>query len=593
MSKIFVGLLAILISLSSCTKKNDDGGLAVFHGSFIDDIKSLDPASAYDTLSLDILPSIYETLYQYSYLAIPYAVEPLLAADMPKFSADRLTVTIPIRQGIHFQDDACFKANNGKGRELKAQDFVYAFKRLALPSPVSAGFWILSEKVVGVNAFHDKIANADKAAREKIMEEPLEGVRALDDYTLQIKLTKPYPQILYVLAMGFSAPVAHEVVEAYGDDKGSITEHPVGTGPFTLKTWDRGRQIVLDRNPTFHTDFYPTKAADRFRERGLLADAGARLPMLDRVSINIIKEHQPSWLNFMKGNQDVVAIPRDSFSQAIANSAGLSPQLAKKGIQLNIETGTHFYYISFNAKDKIVGQNKALRQAMSSAINREKWIEIFTNKTGMKAGGLLPPRIPDRPQFQTLKYDYNLERARELMKKAGYPEGKGLPELNFDLRGANTANRQLGEFFAQQFAAIGIRINVIYNTLPSFLEKGKTGNLQVFAGGWAMDYPDAENVFQLLYGPNRAPGTNDSNFDNAEFNKLYEQIAVMDPSTKRAELVHHMDDIVQEECIWALGYYHAAYELTQPWLLNYRGSSIINNKFKYFRIDRELKAKQP
>lgn len=563
----------------------------VFHRSFIDDIKSLDPANAYDTLSLDILPSIYETLYQYSYLAIPYAIEPLLAADMPKLSADKLTVTIPLRQGIHFQDDPCFNATNGKGRELKAQDFVYAFKRLALPSPVSAGFWILSDKVVGVNAFHEKIAAADKSARDKIIEEPLEGVRALDDYTLQIKLTKPYPQILYVLAMGFSAPVANEAVAMYGDEKGNITEHPIGTGPFVLKTWDRGHQIVLDRNPTFHPDFYPTQAAERFRERGLLADAGARLPFVDRVSINIIKEHQPSWLNFLKGNQDVVAIPRDSFTQAIASHTGLNSQMEKRGIRLNIESGTHFYYISFNTRDKIVGANKLLRQAISSAINREKWIELFTNKTGMKAGGLLPPGIPDRPQFQTLKYDYNLERARELLKKAGYPEGKGLPELNFDLRGANTANRQLGEFFSQQFAAIGIRINVIYNTLPSFLEKAKTGNLQVFAGGWAMDYPDAENVFQLLYGPNKAPGTNDSNFDNPELNKLYEQIAVLEPSAKRAERVHRMDDIVQEECIWALGYYHAAYELTQPWLLNYRGSSIINNKFKYFKIDRELKAR--
>ncbi|MCM2279658.1 MAG: ABC transporter substrate-binding protein [Oligoflexia bacterium] len=583
--------LALMLGSAGCSRKESDGNLLVQHESYADDIKSLDPANAYDTNSLDIVPSIYETLYQYAYLADTYQLQPLLAADMPKYSADRLTITIPIRNGVRFQDDPCFKETQGKGRELKAQDFVYALKRLALPSLQSQGWWILDGKIKGVNAFHDKLLNTPKEELAKSFAEPIEGIQALDDRTLQLKLLKPYPQLLSILAMSFTAPVAREAVETYGDPDGNLTEHPVGTGPFVLKKWDRNRQIVLERNPNFHPDFYPTEGAPEFRKKGLLTDAGKPLPFLDRVVIRIIHEQQPRWLAFMKGEQDRITIPKDNFSQAVPDGKELAPEFAQRGIRLGIDSGTTFYYVSFNMKDKLLGSNKYLRQALASAIDRDKYIAIFTNGTGRKMVNALPPGLVDRPKNASMRYDYDVKRAQALLRKAGYPEGQGLPTLTFDLRGADSVSRQMGEFFTQQFAAIGVKLNVIPNTFPAFLEKAKQGNLQISFGGWGLDYPDAENVYQLFYGPNKSPGPNESNFDHPAMNKLYETLATMEAGPKRAAVIEKIEELVQEEVPWAYLYYLSRYDLSHPWLLNYRPNDLILNRFKYYRVNKDIKIR--
>lgn len=578
-------------ALSGCTKKEGDGSLLVYHGRHKDDVKTWDPANAYDTVSLDVVPTVYETLYQYAYLSESYKIVPLLAADMPKFSADRLTVTIPIKRGVKFQDDPCFKESQGKGRELNAHDFVYSFKRLALPSLQSQGWWIFDGKLHGINEFHDRLVKASKSEVPKIFGEQVDGVKALDDHTIQLKLKKPYPQLMYILAMSFTAPVPQEAVAAYGDENGNLTDHPVGTGPFVLKKWDRGRQVLLERNPTFHPDFYPADGSEEFRKKGLLADAGKALPFLDQIKIQVVKEEQPAWLGFMKGDFDVTTVPKDNFGQAIVNKVNLTPELASKGIRLSIETGAVFYYISFNMKDKLVGSNRHLRQALSSAIDRDSWIETFTNGTGQKQVTALPPGILDRPKTSKIKYDFDLKRAKELLKKAGYPEGAGLATINFDLRSADSVSRQFGEFITKQWAAIGVKVNVISNTFPAYLEKQKQGNLQVSLGGWNLDYPDAENVYQLLYGPNKAPGPNEANFDHPEMNKLYEQLAVMESGSKRTAIVQKMDDILQEELPWAMGYYLTRYEVSHPWLLNYRANDIILNRHKYYRINKDVKKR--
>ncbi|MGZ3709839.1 MAG: ABC transporter substrate-binding protein, partial [Bdellovibrionota bacterium] len=324
LGKIFLSLF-IFGALSGCTHHDNDGNLAVFHTYEKDDVKTWDPANAYDMVSLDVMPMVMETPYQYTYLSETFKVEPLLADGMPKYSADHLTVTIKFKKGVKFQDDPCFKATAGKGREFKAQDMIYGFKRLALPSLDSQGWWILDGKVKGINEFHDKLGKADKKDLEKIMDEEVEGLKALDDYTIQIKLLKPYPQLQYALAMGFASPVAREAVAAYADEKGNLTNNPVGTGPFIMKRWDHNRKVVLEKNPNFRTELYPSKADPEFVKRGMLADAGKPLPFVDRIDIDIIKEDQPRWLSFLDGKQDTITIPKDNISQALTNGSNLAP----------------------------------------------------------------------------------------------------------------------------------------------------------------------------------------------------------------------------------------------------------------------------
>lgn len=587
----FVLIFTIILSAARCTRLDPDANRAVFHGTHKDAVKTWDPANAYDTISLDVVSSVYETLYQYSYLADPIKIVPLLASDMPIYSKDKLSLKISIQRGIKFQDDPCFKETNGKGRELKSHDFIYGMKRLALPALQSQGWWIFDGKIKGMNGFYDKLQKASPGEIDKVFETDVEGLRALDDTTIQIQLNKPYPQLLYILAMSFTAPIPREAVKHYGDEKGNLTDHPVGTGPFILKKWDRESQIVLERNPHFRAEFYPVDAAEKLKAKGLLADAGKPLPFLDKVQIQVMKEDQPRWLSFLKGRIDLLGIPKDNFNLAISHQIHLSPELAAKGLKLHLDVGVAFYYVSFNTKDKLIGGNKYLRQALSSAINRDKWIEIFTNGRGVKMVHAVIPGLQDRPAKAEIKYDFDLNRAKDLLSKAGYPGGKNLPVLKFDLRGADSVSRQLGEFFETQLGAIGVKINVIQNTFPAFLEKQKQGDLQVSVGGWSLDYPDAENIYQLLYGPNKAPGPNEANFDHAEMNKLYEKMAISESGPERAQVIQQMETILDEECPWAKGYYVTQYELSQPWLLNYRMNDIILSKYKYLKINREMNPK--
>ncbi|MCM0607086.1 MAG: hypothetical protein KA715_13435 [Xanthomonadaceae bacterium] len=577
-------LLALIFCLTNCTKNHDEDDVSqVFFTSFADDIKTLDPANANDIFSTEVTSLIYESLYQYSYLEAPYKIVPLLASDLPKYSHDRLTVTIPIRKSIRFQN----------GRELTAHDFVYSWKRLAHPGVNSTGFWIFDDKIVGLNKFRDSLAKADKKTRNALFQtENVSGLTALDNNTLQIKLTRPFPQLEHVLTMTFAAAVPKEVIDKQGDENGNLMDKPLGSGPFMLKEWDRNHKIVLVRNPSYHVDFYPSVANAKYEKKGLLADSAKTLPFLDKVVIHILRESQPAWLNFLSGKIDRLTLAKDQFQSALdLSERAVSPELKSKGIELSVEPTGWFYYVAFSSKDPLLGKNKLLRQALSSSINRKEWVQLFTQNQGIIADQVLPPGVPDRPMGLSLKYDFNLERAKSLLAKAGFPGGKGLPIIKMDMRGADSLSRQLGEFFTHAFSQIGVTIDVVYNTFPAFLQKSKEGNLQMYLGGWVMDYPDPENVWQLLYSANRSPGPNDASYANPAFDKLYKTLAVVQPGPTRTPILKQMDDLIQEDCPWALGYTVTAHRLTQSWLKNFRYSDVIQNSIKYYRVDLREKRK--
>lgn len=583
-------VLATVTSFSACTKKGAQTD-TILKIAVKDDIKTLDPANAYDSVSLDILPSIQETLLQYKYLSDQSVLEPLLADGMPEYSKDGLTVTVKIKKGIVYQDDPCFKANGGKGRELKASDFIYEFKRLAIPAIQSQGSWIFENKVLGFTDFEKKLQTAKSEDFKKVFDEPIAGFTAKDDYTLEFKLIQPYPLLNYILAMSFTAPVTPESVEAYADKDGNLRDHPIGTGPFLLKSWETNQRVTLEKNPSFK-GIYPSEASDKLKAAGLAVDAGKTIPFINGITFEIIKEEQPRLLKFEKGDLDNFELTKDSFRAAMLDANQVRDDLAKKGVQVTFEDSLVMYYVSFNMKDKVVGGNKYLRQAISSAIDRDKWIDTFDKYKGTKQDQVSPPGIADRVENAKVKYDYNVARGKELLAKAGFPEGKGLPTLNFDFRGSNTQNRQLGEFFVQQLGAIGIKINPILNTFPAYLEKAKQGNLQIAYGGWNFDYPDVENGYQLLYGPNKSPGPNDSNYENATYDAIYKKMAVLPAGAKgRRELVKQLDDMVQEDAPWAYGYYLRTYRLTQARVKNYRVAEVIQNKYKYLRIENAVEKK--
>lgn len=583
-SRLLPLLAALAVTLSACTKKEDDSQAKLLSLSLKDNVKSLDPAVAYDAISLQVMPMIMESLFQYKYTKVPLELEPLLAESMPVISKDKKSYTIKIKKGVKWQDDEAFP--NGKGRELKASDFTYAWKRMLLPEIQSPGTWIFEGKIVGWDTYKKKLLE-NRAKADEILQEELEGIKVVDDYTLEFKLTQPYPQLLNVLAMGFGAPVAKEVTAKYGQQ--GMNERAVGTGPFMLKDFRKDSRIILVKNPTFRGEAYPSDGDEDAQKSGLLAAAGKQLPFVDQVVYSIFKETQPRWLQFMKGNLDAAELPKDSFDAAILDG-DLKPELKSKGMKLAKGEESVIWYLNFNMKDKVVGgKNADLRRAIAMAIDREEHIRKFLNGRGVKATSIVPRVIQGHTGRVELMGDYNIEKAKEYLAKAGFPGGKGLPTIKFDLRGGSTDQRQLAEFYKMSLAAIGVNMEIVVNTFPAYLEKEKNGNLQFFIGGWSADYPDAENFMFLLHSKNVSPGPNASNYVNKEFDALYDKLAAMSPSPERTALIKKAEEIAFNDGVWSMLYYPIQYDLSFQWTKNFRPNALILNTDKYYDVDVEMR----
>ncbi|MBN2164096.1 MAG: ABC transporter substrate-binding protein [Pontiellaceae bacterium] len=538
-------------------------------------IPGLDPVKAGSVSGALAISHVYEGLLQYDYLARPYKVVPMLAEAMPEISEDGLTYTFKIRKGIYFADDPCFP--DGKGRELKAADFVYSIKRLADVKNSSTGFWTVG-RIKGINEF----AAASESAGPTDYNLDVEGLRALDDYTLQIKLADAYPQFLYVLTMQYAFVVPREAVEYYKKD---FVNHPVGTGPYVLVDWRRNSRIEYARNPKWEESgrvkTYPSEGTKEQRERGLLKDAGKRLPMIDRVVQFVVQDQATAWMMFLSGELDSSVISRDNWDAVITGNKELNEALTSRGIELVSSPALDIRYIGFNMDDPIVGysrdpeqneRNKKLRQALSCAYNFDQMNE-FMNYRLYEATGPIPKPMAGYSE-QSSPYAFDLEKARKLLAEAGYPEGIDPQtgrrlKLTMEVGSADDNSRQRMQLIVDMFDKINVVLEVSYNNWPAFLEKIHRRQEQVFELGWTADYPDAENFLQLFYGQNGSPGPNNANYRNAEFDALYETVRVMQDSPERTAMYEELAGMVVNDCPWIFQFQPMAFALVHGWVKNY------------------------
>ncbi len=575
--------MASLPWVVGCTKKSKDEPANTLRVAVPERVKGFDPIFADDLYAGTEVHRVYESLYQYHYLKRPYQLVPNLAESLPQVSKDGRTYTIPIRKGVLFQDDASFKATQGKGREMIAEDVVYSWKRLADPKLQSTGWWIFDGKIVGLNEWRD--ASTKSGAADYSAE--IEGLKAVDRYTVQIKLKETSGQFLYFLAMPFSAVVAKEAVETYGKE---FINHPVGTGPFVMKEFNAASKIVYDKNPTYRVELYPSEGEASDQTAGLLEDAGKRLPLVDRVVVEVVVEDQPRWLKFMKGEFDASGIPKDNFSQAMdASGKELNADLKGKGVKLAVNPSLDVTHYSFNMTDPVFGKNKLLRQAISLAFDSKPLIELFYNGRAIPAQGPIPPGLSGYdPEFKNPYREFNLEKAKELLAKAGYAGGKGLDPIEFQTLSSSTT-RQMNEYFAKAIEALGLKVKFNTYSWPEFQQKVKSKQGQMWSFAWSADYPDAENFLQLFYSKNASPGPNDANYASAEFDRLYEQSLRLQDSPARTELYKKMSKIVVEDNPWIFGVHRLTYQLQHPWLKNWKYTEFDSTRGKYLRIDTALR----
>lgn len=579
---------------------NEDKNANILYTAFTEHPQHLDPAESYSETEWVFLGEIYEPPLQYNYLKRPYTLEPLTASRLPTVqyfnqkgelineNAPSTAIayseyTIHIKPGIYYYPHPAFaKENESVGaRELVAEDYVYQIKRMALPTLSSPVFGLLSHYIVGLSELREQLKNQVEIDLKNIQ---LSGVKSLDRYTYRIRVRGKYPQLQFWLATPFFAPMPWEAIQFYAtpglkEKNISLNWFPVGTGPYYLSENNPERRMVLEKNPLYRQD--------------------EKLSRVDKILFSLERENIPYWLKFLQGYYDSSGVSSDNFSSVIkVNDQGkqeLTPTLKKQGITLETAVSPGIWYWGFNFLDPIVGGNspraKKLREAISLAFDLEEYISIFLNGRGVVATGPIPSDIIGN-SVQATRARMNVEKARLLLKEGGWA---GLT-LYFDTE-ANGSPDEIATqaWLKKQFEKIGINLVIRGTTFNRFLEKLRNGSAQLFFYGWSADYPDPENFLFLFYGPNKSVldnGPNVSNYQNSDYDRLYEKIRAMDNGPARLALIREMDAILKMDNIWIGGFYPISYSLQHQWMSPRKPSGMIINTLKYVKIDPKLRSQQ-
>jgi ABC-type transport system substrate-binding protein len=555
-----------------------------------------DPAQIADLYSRTVTAHIFDGLYKYDYLRRPFLVKPNVAAGMPEASDDFRTWTVRIRPGVFFADDPAFK---GRRRELVAQDFVYSLKRFLDPankSPVASGFMELG--LLGLNELRER---ALKDKRPFDYDTEVEGVRALDRYTIRYVTREPRPRFVANLAGGdLYGAVAREVVEAYGD---KIMEHPVGTGPFRLVQWRRSSLIVLERNPGFREQLFDGEPADDDAEGRAIAERlrGRRLPMIDRVEISVINESQPRWLSFLQRRFDLVAVPLEFSTIAVPNGE-LAPNLARQGIgkhRIVSPDRTLFY---FNMEHPVVGgytpERVALRRAISLATDVRREINLMRRGQAIPAQSVVAPGTWGYdPALKTENSDFDPARAKALLDLYGWVDRNGdgwreqpdgSPLVIQYASQPDPLSRQMDELWKASMDAIGIRLDIRLGQWPEQLKAARAGELMIWQLGYSAAEPDVQSGLQILYGP-ASGGQNLARFKNARYDAIYQRMQALPDGPERLALLREAQKIVVAYMPHRYNVHRIVTDLTQPWLLGYRRPLYGSQFWQYVDIDPRLR----
>ncbi len=646
----------------------------ILYTAFRERPKHLDPARSYSSNEYDFIAQIYEPPFQYHYLKRPFQLVPLTASEMPvPVYLDRhgrrlpagtpaahiaySVYTIRLRPGIRYQPHPAF-ARDDRGRpryhhltaaglarihtigdfphhgtrELVAADYVHQIKRLAHPRLHSPVLSVMQDYIVGLKDFaanlrreQARLEREGRGATLDLERYPLKGIEAVDRHTYRVTIHGKYPPLLYWMAMPFFAPMAPEVDRFFSqpglrERNLTLDWYPVGTGPYMLAVNNPNRQMVLERNPHYRDERYPAQGESGDRERGLLADAGRRLPFIDRIVFSLEKENIPYWNKFLQGYYDRSVVPTESFDQAVrftgSGDTDISDDMKARGIHLRTSVATSTYYLGFNMLDPVVGgygeRARRLRRAISIAIDMEEQISIFRNGRGIAAQGPIPPGIFGYQAgcaglnpfvyrcVQNTPQRRSLEEARALLAEAGYPDGRdrrtGKPLLvYFDTPATGPAEKARFDWYAKQLARLNIQLVVRATDYNRFQEKMRKGDAQLFEWGWNADYPDPENFLFLLYGPNKkvgGEGENAANYDNPEFNRLFEQLKNLDDGPARLRLIGQALAVARRDAPWIWGVHPRQYTLDHAWLHNAKPHQMANNTLKYLRLDPVLRRER-
>jgi ABC-type transport system substrate-binding protein len=558
-----------------------------------------DPQQTSDLYSANLIANMFDPPLAYDYLARPVKLIPNTLSEMPEVLEGGTLYRLKVKPGIYFSDDPAFK---GAKRELTAQDYVYSMKRSFDPKLRSPNLYQLEGNIAGMD---EVLAKARRENRFDYDAE-VEGLRALDRYTFQVRLKQPNYNFLYYFAWcNLTCAVAREVAESYGE---AIGEHPVGTGPYRLVFWKRSSKMVFEANPNYREEYYASEAApdDKRAQEALARHKGKRLPMVGRVEIYIIEEPQPRWLAFLNEEHDFIERLPHEFAHIALPNGTLAPHLAKSGMYLERNPGVEVSYTYFAMKDPVVGgyspEKVALRRAIVLGQDSGEEIRMRFKNQAIPAYTPVGPGVAGYdPDFRSTASEYDPVKSKALLDMYGYidcdndgwrdfPRKPGADEckaLSIELAAAPDREFQtVVELWKKNMDAIGVRMTFKRAKWPDLLKESKAGRLQMWTLGWSATVPDADSFFVMLYGPNGGQA-NHSRFQVAEFDRLYEQAKRLPHGPERNAVYREMNRIFHVYSPWRLGAHRIYNDLAHPWLIGYLRHPVMRGWWKYIDIERQ------
>ena len=563
---------------------------------FIVDVTGFDPQAMSDAYSGYVMRSIFDSAYAYDYLARPYKLVPNTTEALPVVTDGGKTFTFKVRKGIHFTPDPAFR---GQPRELTAHDYVYSWKRLLDPRVRSPNMDLLQDRVQGADAL---IAQAKKTGKFDY-DAKLEGLQALDRYTVQLKLTRPDYNLLDNMTHWAMSAVAREVIEAHADGSGWAPDHPVGTGPYLIKEWKKGSKVVLEANPGFREMYFPA-SSDPADAAIVAAMKGKRVPAIGRIDINIIEESNPRFLAFDSKQIDFVYVPSDFVNRVIAEGK-LKPEYARQGIQWTRNVEPSFTYTFFNMEDPTIGgytpEKIALRRAFLLGYNVGEEIRIIRQGQAMPATQPIPPGLPGHDPDLRRPDSYNPAQAKALLDKFGYKDcdGDGFRELP-DCKplvlkiwsAPDALSRQYDELWKRSMDAIGIRTEFVKQKWPDTLKEARGGKVVAWQLGGIAAVREGESFLNHLYSK-MIGSSNYGNFRLPEYDRLFERAQLLPDGPERNKVYRQLADYHYTYAPVMLGVYRISNALLHPWVQGWKSHAFEQYPWWYLDIDPAKRGATP
>ena len=551
-----------------------------------------DPVKVSDYYSGTVIEAIFDPLLTYDYLARPAKLVPNVAESLPAIADDGRTYTLRIKRGVYFADDPVFK---GRRRELTASDYAYSIKRFMDPRNRSPYAFLFEGKIVGL----DELAARAKSGRFDYDAE-IAGLETPDRYTLRIRLKQTDFNFSHVLAFPLAGAVAREAIEAYGDDTNS---HPVGTGPFLLKSYTRSSKIALEANPGYRGMIWDFVAGDDAADKALIARMrGRKLPQIERVEISIMDETQSRWLAFLGGETDLEYQLSEVAPVFLTDDGKLKPEFARRGIKLERSVDPEITYTYFNMSETIgdkpnpvAGFSRekiALRRAIAMAYKVDDQIRIIRKGQAVRAQYPIPPGVAGHDPAYRSSIPYSPQLANALLDKFGYRKGtdgfRTLPDGKpLVIRYSSTPterDRQFDELMKRSLDTIGIRLEIHKDRFPELIKLENQCRLMMRGAAWIADYPDGDNFMQLLYGPNSGQ-SNNACYRSAEFDRRYERSKLLPDSPERDTLYREMARLMEVHTVWIMGDSRYRNVLLQPYVVGFRKHPVLHAEWLYMDLD--------